>query len=62
IELVVGTPPGGAFTLADVPGVGVVPALAAGDKCGRCWQVLEEVDEAGGLCIRCTGAVGAMAA
>ncbi|MEZ5857773.1 MAG: isoleucine--tRNA ligase [Geminicoccaceae bacterium] len=62
IEIVVGTPPGGAFTLADVPGVGVVPALAAGEKCGRCWQVLEEVDEAGGLCIRCTGAVGAMAA
>ncbi|MEZ5907100.1 MAG: hypothetical protein R3C69_19060 [Geminicoccaceae bacterium] len=62
LRVVVGSPPAGAFTLAEVPGVGVVPGLAAGEKCGRCWQVLEEVDEAGGLCHRCTGAVGAMAA
>ncbi len=62
VEIVIGAPPAGAFALADVPGVGVVPALARGEKCGRCWQVLEEVEEAGGLCRRCTGAVGAMAA
>ena len=34
--------------LADVPGVGVVPRRAAGEKCERCWQVLPEVgDDAG---------------
>ncbi len=58
----VGEPPKGAFTLADVPGVGVVPDLAAGGKCARCWQVLAEVDEAGGLCRRCAKVVGAIAA
>ena len=36
-------PPAGAFTLEDVPGVAVVPALAEGEKCARCWQVLPEV-------------------
>ncbi len=62
LEVELGEPPSGAFTLAEVPGVAVVPALAAGSKCGRCWQVLPEVEKAGGLCRRCTEAIGAIAA
>ncbi len=53
-------PPEDAFTLPDVPGVGVVVALASGEKCGRCWRVLEEVGEDPAhpeLCHRCAGAV-----
>ena len=42
-DLVEGPVPEGAFTLPDVAGVGVVPAPAKGEKCARCWQVLEEV-------------------
>jgi isoleucyl-tRNA synthetase len=58
IELTGGQPPEGAFTLEDVPGVAVVPALATGEKCQRCWQVLPEVVEGGlGLCRRCRDAV-----
>ncbi len=33
----------GAFTLDDVPGVAVVPALAKGTKCARSWRILPEV-------------------
>ncbi|MDH5411565.1 MAG: class I tRNA ligase family protein, partial [Alphaproteobacteria bacterium] len=39
VELIVGDAPEGAFTLEDVPGVGVVSALAEGEKCERCWRV-----------------------
>ena len=35
--------PADAFTLDDVPGVAVVPALAEGEKCARCWQILPDV-------------------
>lgn len=52
--------PQGAFTLADVPSVSVVFAPASGDKCERCWQVLDEVKTAtpsGDLCQRCADAV-----
>ena len=38
--------------LPDVAGVGVVPVLADGEKCARCWQVLEEVGKSAG--IRCS--------
>jgi isoleucyl-tRNA synthetase len=62
IKVEVGAPPAEAFTVAEVPGVGVVPQLAQGEKCGRCWQVLPEVGEAGGLCHRCADAVTARAA
>ena len=58
--LIHGTPPQGAFMLEDVDGVGVVPALADGEKCQRCWQVLPEVgavEDAPDLCRRCAGAV-----
>ncbi|MGH7001138.1 MAG: isoleucine--tRNA ligase, partial [Stellaceae bacterium] len=59
---VAGTPPAGAFTLSDVPGVAVVVERAPGEKCARCWRVLPEVggDPAhADLCRRCAGAVGA---
>ena len=38
-----GKAPDGAFTLDEVPGVAVVPALAEGRKCARSWKVLPEV-------------------
>ena len=38
-----GAAPADAFTLEDVAGVAVVPELAKGEKCGRCWKVLEDV-------------------
>jgi len=63
-DLVEGPVPEGAFTLPDVAGVGVVPALAKGDKCARCWQVLEEVGKSAKhplICVRCEGAVEALA-
>ena len=53
--------PEGAFQLAEVPGVGVLPARANGAKCGRCWKVLEEVGsfDPPDLCGRCAEAVPA---
>jgi isoleucyl-tRNA synthetase len=47
------------FSLADVPGVAVHVALALGNKCARCWRVLPEVRDEGGICRRCTQAVAA---
>ena len=60
--LVEGEAPAGAFTLPDVAGVAVVPSLAQGTKCARCWQVLEEVGKSTAhplLCLRCEDAVSA---
>jgi isoleucyl-tRNA synthetase len=65
LELVVGAPPEGAFTMADAPGVGVLPQRASGSKCARCWQVLPEVGSvarAPDLCRRCADAVSAAVA
>jgi isoleucyl-tRNA synthetase len=44
-EIVVTTEPvpAGAFTLDDVKGVGVVPALATGTKCARSWRFTHDV-------------------
>jgi isoleucyl-tRNA synthetase len=53
-------PPAGAFTLPDVPDVGAVVELASGEKCARCWRVLDEVGETPAhpaLCHRCSDAV-----
>jgi len=61
LVLVEGAVPEGAFTLADVAGVGVVFELADGGKCERCWKVLPEVgtvDDHPALCHRCADAVG----
>ena len=57
-----GVLPAGAFTLPDVAGVAVIPAPASGEKCARCWQVLEEVGKSAAhplLCHRCEEAVTA---
>jgi isoleucyl-tRNA synthetase len=57
-----GAPPDGAFTLPDVTGIAVRIAVAAGEKCQRCWKVLPEVGTVPDhpeLCIRCADAVTA---
>ncbi|BBK34633.1 isoleucyl-tRNA synthetase [Stella humosa] len=49
-----------AFRLDDVPGVAVVPRLADGQKCQRCWRILPEVGQVArheDLCVRCAEAV-----
>jgi isoleucyl-tRNA synthetase len=59
--LIAAPPPAGAFTIPDVPDVGVVVELAEGAKCGRCWRVLPEVGrdpDHAGICGRCAAAVG----
>jgi isoleucyl-tRNA synthetase len=64
IEIREGPAPEGAFTLDEVPGVGVVPAPAAGKKCERCWRVLPEVGrrhDHPSLCLRCADVVAALA-
>ena len=43
IEVIDGEPPEGAFTLPDVPGVGVVPRKAEGTKCARSWRFTDDV-------------------
>ena len=51
---------GQGFVLEDVPGVSVVPERADGDKCERCWKVLDEVGddlEHPTVCVRCADAV-----
>ena len=57
--LIAGAPPADAFSLEDVPGIGVVPKLADGGKCARCWQVLPDVGTHGHdeICGRCAAAV-----
>ena len=60
VSLPEGSPPAEAFRVEDVPGVAVVPALADGGKCDRCWQVLPDigVDPAHPeICGRCAEAV-----
>jgi len=51
--------PEGAFTLPDVPGVGMVFARAEGEKCQRCWKILPDVGTHAhpGVCQRCNDAV-----
>ncbi|GLQ05639.1 isoleucine--tRNA ligase [Sneathiella chinensis] len=63
LTLEVGEAPDGAFTLEDVPFVAVVPQLAEGDKCQRCWKVLDEVgthETHKDLCHRCADVVEGM--
>ena len=53
------TIPEDAFRLEDVADVAVVPALAGGEKCDRCYQVLEDVGSVDGhptVCRRCADA------
>ena len=54
-----GEAPAGAFRLEDVPGVAVTPELASGEKCQRCWKVLDSVGSQAGhphACSRCADA------
>jgi isoleucyl-tRNA synthetase len=50
----------GAFALDDVSGVAVVPGLAEGEKCARCWKILPDVGTHAhpGVCSRCDAALG----
>jgi isoleucyl-tRNA synthetase len=57
-----GRSPESAFAIDDVSGVAVMPAIADGGKCERCWQILPEVGGDGDgdnadICIRCSDAV-----
>ncbi|WP_085883533.1 isoleucine--tRNA ligase [Oceanibacterium hippocampi] len=54
--------PDDAFRIEDVDDVAVVPGLAEGSKCQRCWMVLPDVGTIAGhddLCGRCASAVEA---
>ena len=53
--------PADAFTLPEVPGIGVIVRLATGRKCERCWKILPEVGtlpDHPDICERCADAVG----
>jgi len=53
------TVPDIAFKLEDVPGVGVLPEMAKGAKCLRCYKITPEVgntSDQDGVCIRCADA------
>lgn len=53
--------PAEAFRLEDVSGVAVVPALADGGKCARCWKILPDVGSHAttDTCARCDTALHA---
>ncbi|MEM8987469.1 MAG: isoleucine--tRNA ligase [Pseudomonadota bacterium] len=54
--------PANAFRLDDVSGVAVLPGMAEGAKCRRCWRILPEVGAHPvykDLCYRCADAVAA---
>jgi isoleucyl-tRNA synthetase len=53
--------PAEAFRLPEVPGVAVVFAPAAGEKCARCWQILPDVGSHAhpAVCARCDAALSA---
>jgi isoleucyl-tRNA synthetase len=60
-----GPVPEDAFTLPDLPDIGVRVAPAPGERCERCWRVLPEVGQAPGhadLCRRCAGVLDSGAA
>jgi len=60
IALAEGEAPADAFRLAEVDGVAVVPAIAEGAKCQRCWKVLDDIGsdaEHPEVCGRCADAV-----
>ncbi len=42
-RLIAKAPPADAFTLPDVPGVGVVSKRAVGIKCARSWRIVADV-------------------
>jgi len=52
----------GLYTVPEIKGAGARFAKALGEKCARCWRVLEEVNPHTHLCDRCTDAVAALPA
>jgi isoleucyl-tRNA synthetase len=59
-EITTAPAPEGAYTTPEAPGVGVVPVLATGEKCERCWKVLPDVGsdpDHPTVCARCADAV-----
>ncbi len=51
-----GDAPEDAFRAEDVPGIAVVPQLAEGEKCNRCWKVLPDIgsdSDHPDVCTRC---------
>ena len=59
-EITTAPAPAGAFTMPEAPGVAVVPILATGEKCERCWKVLDDVGmdaDHPTICTRCADAV-----
>ncbi len=52
-------PPAEAYRLDEAPGIAVVPALAAGGKCARCWRILPDVGthRHAAVCERCDTAL-----
>jgi isoleucyl-tRNA synthetase len=58
IELTDAPAPPEAFRLEEVTGVAVLPALAGGERCARCWQQVDQLTPEG-LCARCEAAVAA---
>jgi len=61
-QLIIAQPPDDAFTLEDVPNIGVIVHIASGKKCSRCWKVLEEVRHSPtDLCNRCQAVVSSIA-
>ncbi len=61
LDLIVGDGPAEAYRAEDTPGISVVPAMATGGKCQRCWKVRPEVtvvpDEGADVCHRCAEVV-----
>jgi isoleucyl-tRNA synthetase len=60
LKIHIAAPPAEAAKLDEVPDVGVVFVRAIGDKCERCWKVLEDVGqdaEHPTVCRRCADAV-----
>jgi len=64
LSLVADAPPTDAYRLDEVPGIAVVPAMAEGGKCQRCWKVLPEVatdpEADNDLCGRCADVVAGL--
>ncbi len=52
--------PKSAFRLDEIAGVAVLPGLAEGEKCARCWKILPDVGTHShpGTCARCDAALG----
>jgi isoleucyl-tRNA synthetase len=59
LMVVAGAAPEAAFRIPEIEGVGVTPRAAEGEKCQRCWKVLNEVGKHAhaGVCGRCSDVV-----